>query len=89
MTKPVSSLSVTHYSLWQRTIDAALNEPDLNKLRERVHAAEVAIFNRVQELAQNPDGVSHEAERRAISDACKTLGILKRDKLGFPDWENK
>jgi hypothetical protein len=58
MTKPVSSLSVTHYSLWKRTIDAALNEPYLNKLLERVHAAELAIFNRVQELAQNPDGVS-------------------------------
>jgi hypothetical protein len=89
MTKRVSFDLVTHYPLWQQSIAAALNEPDLNKLLERVHAAEMAIFNRVQELARNPDGMSYEAERQAISDACKTLAILKQEKLGFPDWENK
>jgi hypothetical protein len=73
--------------LWQRAIQASLNEPDPKKLLERVHAAETAIFNRLQELAQNAEDASQE--RRAIIDACKTLFVLKRDKLGFPDWQMK
>ena len=67
--------------LWQDTIEAAVNESDPKKRQERVYDAEAAIFSRLQELAQNGE------ERQAINDACKTLWILKRDALGFPDWE--
>jgi hypothetical protein len=89
MTKQSSAHSVLRFPLWQRTIEAALNEPDPKKLLERVYAAETAIYNRLQELAQSAEDASHLAERQAITDACKTLLILKRDKLGFPDWEVK
>jgi hypothetical protein len=91
MTKQVSSssLSAVRFPLWKHTIEAALNEPDPKNLLERVHAAETAIYNRLQELVQSAENASHQAERQAIADACKTLLILKRDKLGFPDWETK
>ena len=56
-------------------------------LLQRVHTAEVAIFNRLRELAQHPEHASSQAERLAIADACKVLLDLKRDKLGYPDWE--
>jgi hypothetical protein len=29
------------------------------------------------------------AERRAIEDVLAALRVLKRDNLGFPDWEKK
>jgi DNA-binding NarL/FixJ family response regulator len=32
---------------------------------------------------------SHKAEEQAIAEALRTLRILKRDKLQFPDWETK
>jgi hypothetical protein len=87
MTKQSSLLFTIHFPSWQRALEVAHNEPDPKKLLERVHAAETAIFNRLQELAQNADDASQQAERLAIIDACKTLRVLKRDKLGFPDWE--
>jgi len=49
-------------------------------------AAEAAIFNRLQAISQSP---AREAERHAIRDAAAKLRILKRDGLGFPDWEKK
>jgi hypothetical protein len=89
MTKQSSLPFTIHFPSWQRALEVALNEPDPKKLLERVHAAETAIFNRLQELAQNADDASQQAERLAIIDTCKTLLVLKRDKLGFPDWEAK
>jgi hypothetical protein len=49
-------------------------------------AAETAIFNRLQAIPRNPDT---DAERQAIEDAVASLRVLKRDKLGFPDWEKR
>jgi len=31
----------------------------------------------------------HKAERQTIEDAFASLRVLKRDNLGFPDWEKK
>src|SRR2546425_11815189 len=59
---------------------------DPETLRERVAAAETAIFNRLQAISQ---GSNHTAERQAIEDALASLRVLKRDNLGFPDWEKK
>lgn len=73
--------------LWQDTIEAAVNESNPKKQQERVYEAEAAIFGRLQELAQNGEDAQRQEERQAINDACKTLWILKRDALGFPDWE--
>lgn len=72
---------------WQQTIEAAVNESDPKKRLESVYDAEAAIFSRLQELAPNWEHAQHQEERQAISDACQTLWILKRDALGFPDWE--
>lgn len=85
-------LQIIKYPLWQGTVEAARSEPDHNRLLQRVHTAEVAIFNRLRELGQHPEHPEHassQAERLAIADACKVLLDLKRDKLGFPDWETK
>jgi hypothetical protein len=68
------------YPEWQPEYQAALLG------RERVAAAETAIFNRLQAISQ---GSNHTAERQAIEDALASLRVLKRDNLGFPDWERK
>jgi hypothetical protein len=61
-------------------------ELDREKLAERVATAETAIFNRLQLISQSSD---HRAERQAIEDALAALRVLKRDELGFTDWEKK
>jgi hypothetical protein len=75
------------YPEWQNEFRAALLELDTEKLRERVAAAETAIFNRLQAFPRQ--GSNHTAERQAIEDALASLRVLKRDNLGFPDWEKK
>jgi len=89
MTQQDSSPSNLRYPAWQRQYEAALHEPDPKKLLERVHAVEAAIFNRLQELAQTSENTDHKAEEQAIAEALRTLRVLKRDKLQFPDWETK
>ena len=83
---PSSPPSKILYPEWQAEYQAALLELDPKRLFERVTAAETAIFNRLQAMSQNSDG---HAERRAIEDALAALRVLKRDGLGFPDWEKK
>jgi hypothetical protein len=52
----------------------------------RVEVAETAIFKRLQQLSQSSDDF---AERLVIEDALNSLRVLKREELGFPDWEKK
>jgi hypothetical protein len=89
MTQQRSSPPSLHYPAWQREYEASLREHDPKKLFEHVHSAEAAIFNRLQQLAQNSEGADHKAEQQAIADALSALRVLKRDKLNFPDWESK
>jgi hypothetical protein len=74
------------YPEWQAEYQAALLELDPKRLFEQVTAAETAIFNRLQAMSHTSDG---HAERQAIEDALASLRVLKRDNLGFPDWEKK
>jgi hypothetical protein len=74
------------YPTWQPEFLAALVEIEPKQLLERVTAAETAIFNRLQALSQSTDSRS---ERQAIQDALASLRVIKRDSLGFPDWEKK
>jgi len=74
------------YPTWQHEYQAAVLELDRKKLAERVAASETAIFNRLQTISQSSD---HQAERQAIEDALAALRVLKRDELGFTDWEKK
>jgi len=74
------------YPEWQNEYQAALVELDREKLSERVEGAETAIYKRLQQISQSSD---HFAERQVIEDALNSLRVLKRDELGFPDWQNK
>jgi hypothetical protein len=86
MANPGSPSPKILYPEWQHEYQAALVELDPKCLLERVTAAETTIFNRLQAISHSSD--SH-AERQAIEDAMASLRILKRDSLGFPDWEKK
>ena len=74
------------YPAWQYEYQAALVVVDRQKLKQRVEAAETAIYKRLQHLSQNSDDF---VERQVIEDALNSLRALKRDELGFPDWEKK
>jgi len=87
MTREGSSHSNIQYPAWQSEYEASLSELDPKKLLERVHSAEMAIFKRLQQLAQSSESVDHNPEQQAIADALATLRLLKRDKLNFPDWK--
>jgi len=89
MTQQGSSSSNLPYPAWQREYKAALLELDAKKLLEHVHAAEEAIFNRLQELAQSSESPDHKAERQAIEYALASLRVLQREKLSFPDWKKE
>jgi hypothetical protein len=89
MTQQDSSPSNLRYPAWQREYEASLHEPDPKKLLERVHAVEAAIFNRLQEWAQTSENPDNKAKEQAVAEALRTLRVLKRDKLQFPNWETK
>ena len=74
------------YPGWQKLCQEALIEIGKDRLKERVAAAEAAVFRRLQELADSTDG---QAERQALLDVTRSLRFLKRDVLKFPDWESK
>ena len=74
------------YPHWQREFDAAILEGDPKTLRQRVDAAEAALFLRSQALAGNAEG---QAEQRAIADAMRTLRAIQKEKLAYPDWHKK
>ena len=84
MAKQGSSPSNTRYPVWQSEYETSLFELDPKRLLAQVHAAEAAIFNRLQELAKRADDKDHKTERQAIGDALSALRALKRNKLGFP-----
>jgi hypothetical protein len=81
-----SASSPILYPEWQHEYYAALVETASRKLLERVTAAETAIFKRLPTISASRD---NQAERQAIEDALAGLRILKRENLGFPDWEKK
>jgi hypothetical protein len=69
------------YSSWKEPLLEALMETDKKKLVELVQTAEAAIFNRLRELENSPDG--HE-ERREIQEACASLLDIQVNKLEWP-----
>ena len=87
MTEQNASTSDTiKYPHWQREFEAAIREGDPQSLRQRVDAAEAALFLRLQALGASAEG---DAERQAISGAMGTLRAIQREKLGYPDWNTK
>lgn len=81
-----NATSQIKYPDWQREFEAAVLEGDPQTLRQRVNAAEGALFLRSQALAESAQG---HAEQQAISEAIRTLRAIQREKLGDPDWNKK
>ena len=61
---------------WKQLYQAAILETNSNLLQRRIVAAEIAIRNRIEELACNPDRVSDE--RNSLTSARKMLACLRR-----------
>lgn len=86
MTEQNTSSSHIKYPHWQREFEAALRQGDPQSLRQRVDAAEIALFQRLQALAAGAQG---DAERQAIAEAIETLRAIQKEKLGYPDWKKR
>jgi predicted transcriptional regulator len=69
---------------WQAALQEMQVETDPEKLSEKLQRVETLIQERLQDLYQKGDG-SREPE--ALKEALFTLRVIKRDKLGFPDWQ--
>ena len=74
-----------HHKLypWSQVFSDAVKEKSPQALREKIAAAETAIFNRLQDLARSNGA---EAETIALREASDILLSLKTDVLKFPDW---
>ena len=72
------------YPEWQGPLQDVILEFDQKKLAEKVQRAETLICERLQKLEENRDGLE---EREAIAYGLRLLRSIKRDKLGYPDWE--
>lgn len=66
---------------WHEPCQAALHEFDLEKLKDKIAAAEAAIFQRFQELADETD---HSEERMSLEGARNALRFLQTQNLGYP-----
>ena len=71
------------YPRWQAPLQKVILELDREKLAEKTFQAEDVILERLQEL--RPSNDSHH-EREAIRYGLALLKMIKRDRLGYPDW---
>jgi hypothetical protein len=69
---------------WQIPLQELILEFDHEKLPAKVEKVEALLFERMQQLGQEPDG---RVELDALKDALTVLRIIKADKLDFPDWK--
>jgi hypothetical protein len=81
-----SSTPTPTFPEWQPELEAAVREGDPQKLPQRLEAAEAAIFQRQQALVNGP---GRQAEQQAIQDAVRTLRVIQKEKLNYPDWDKK
>jgi hypothetical protein len=68
-------------TLWKESYELALRESNKPRLAALVHAAEVMIFLRGQELSTAAD---HHDERYEMRAATADLLAIKTYKLGWP-----
>ena len=66
---------------WQEPYQAALLETDPKRLKDKIAAAEAAIFTRFQELAHESD---HSLERTSLEDALNAIRVLQTERLDYP-----
>lgn len=74
----------TKYQEWQTALEEMRAEADPDKLSEKLQKVESLIQERLQDLYRKGDGTE---EHKALKEALFTLRVIKRDKLGFPDWQ--
>jgi hypothetical protein len=74
----------TKYQEWQTALEEIRVETDPEKLSEKLQKVESLIQQRLQDLYRKGDGTE---EHKALKEALFALRIIKRDKLGFPDWQ--
>jgi hypothetical protein len=74
----------TKFPEWQTSLGELREETDPDKLFEKVQNVEILILERLTVVFRAGDG---GGEREALADALHTLRVIKRDKLGFPDWQ--
>lgn len=77
------SAEETKYQGWQAALQEIKLETDPEKLPEKLQKVEGLIQERLQDLYRKGNG---SKEQEALKEALFTLRIIKRDKLGFPDW---
>jgi hypothetical protein len=77
----------TKVSEWRTLFDRATLRPEKEGLATRLNEVEAATFARIQELSQ-PGATSSEQELCEIRDANRIPKDLRRELLGFPDWDD-
>ena len=76
--------SQLNYPEWQIPLEEVMLESDVTKLPTRIYAVEALISERLRQLQSSNDGAG---ERAAIDGALNVLRVVKRERLGFPDWK--
>jgi hypothetical protein len=74
-------VSEFQFPSWQKPLQDAIDERDLQKLPETLSSAESAIFVRMQELISSPDG---HRESEAIRLACREILKIQTQRLNWP-----
>jgi hypothetical protein len=69
---------------WQGPVQDAILEFDRERMLKKIQDVEALIFERLRQLSVSSDG---RAEHDALNDALSVLRILKRERLGHPDWK--
>ena len=72
--KTQTALDVLTYPEWQKPVQEALIELDLERLQARIASAKTAVSRRLETIAQQE---GHQAERQAIEDALAILRMLE------------
>jgi hypothetical protein len=67
---------------WNTAYEKTMWESDAEKLLALIHAAEGELFERWQELGDDP---AHTRERAAMKIAADDLLAIKIHRLGWPD----
>lgn len=72
---------------WRELYSTAVIEPNPSHLAFLLNEAEAAaIFLRLEELNQRPEG---HVERREINEAMNKIIGLRTQKLGWPDFQER
>lgn len=72
------------YPEWQAPLQDVILEFNRERLAEKAQKVEMLIAGRLQQLREERDS---REEQEAIRYALSVLRGIKRDKLGYPDWQ--